>query len=74
MPRLYIEMHEIFIRNCLQQDQSAIEEFFQTLTEVGYKLEFNSHHYPLFASKSNVYDYNWIAEKPNYQLCAVVCS
>ncbi|MEM7758544.1 MAG: FkbM family methyltransferase [Cyanobacteria bacterium P01_A01_bin.40] len=73
-PRLYIEMHEIFIRNRLQQDHSAIEEFFQTLTELGYELEFNSHHYPLFAGKSNVYDYNWFTEKPNDQLYAVVCS
>ncbi|MEM7593400.1 MAG: FkbM family methyltransferase [Cyanobacteria bacterium P01_A01_bin.83] len=71
-PRLYVEMHEIFIRNRLHQDQSAIEEFFQTLTDLGYELEFNSHHYPLFAGKSNVYDYSWLTEKPNDQLYAVI--
>lgn len=71
-PRLYIEFHEIFIRNRLLQKQSAIEDFFQTLTELGYELEFNSHHYPLFAGSSQVYDYHWFSEKPNDQLYAVV--
>ncbi len=72
-PRLYIEFHEIFIRNRFKLDQSAIEEFFQTLHQLEYKMEFNSHHYPLFSGSSNVYDYNWFSEKPNNQLYAVVC-
>lgn len=72
-PRLYIEFHEIFIRNRFQLDQSAIQEFFQTLKELGYEMEFNSHHYPLFSGSSNVYDYNWVAKKPNDQLYAVIC-
>lgn len=72
-PRLYIELHEIFIRNRFNQDQSAIEEFWQTLTDLGYELEFNSHHYPLFAGSSDVYDYHWSKEKPNDQLYAAVC-
>ncbi|MBE9046135.1 FkbM family methyltransferase [Pleurocapsales cyanobacterium LEGE 10410] len=72
-PRLYIEFHEVFIKERLKMNQSAIEEFFQILTEIGYKIEFNSHHYPLFSGSSQVYDYNWLEEKPNDMLYAVVC-
>ncbi|MGB5709457.1 MAG: FkbM family methyltransferase [Waterburya sp.] len=72
-PRLYIEFHEIFIRNRFKMDQSVIHNFFQTLKELGYTMEFNSHHYPLFSGSSNIYDYNWFPEKPNNQLYAVVC-
>ena len=72
-PKLYIEFHEIFIRNRLKLNQSAIQEFFQTLSELGYEMEFNSHHYPLFSGSSEVYDYNWLSEKPNDMLYAVIC-
>ena len=72
-PRLYIEFHEIFIRNRFKLEQSAIQEFFDTLSGLGYEMEFNSHHYPLFSGTSKVYDYNWVAQKPNDQLYAVVC-
>lgn len=72
-PKLYIEFHEIFIRNRLKMNESTIQEFFQTLNELGYKMEFNSHHYPLFSGSSKVYDYNWFSEKPNSMLYAVVC-
>jgi hypothetical protein len=73
-PKLYIEFHEIFIRNRFKMNDSAIEEFFQTLKDLGYKMEFNSHHYPLFSGESNVYDYNWVSEKPNSMLYAVICT
>ena len=72
-PKLYIEMHEIFIRNRLKMEQQAIEDFFKTLTELGYKMEYNSHHYLLFSGTSDVYDYSWSSEKPNSELYAVVC-
>lgn len=72
-PRLYIEFHEIFIRNRLKLDRSAIQEFFRTLSEFGYEIEFNSHHYPLFSGSSEVYDYSWLSDKPNDILYAVVC-
>lgn len=72
-PRLYIEMHEIFIRNRFKMEQSAIEHFFQTLKDLGYEMEFNSHHYPIFSGSSKVYDYSWFSEKPNSELYAVVC-
>jgi hypothetical protein len=73
-PKLYIEFHEIFIRNRFKMDDSVIQDFFQTLKELGYKIEFNSHHYPLFSGESNVYDYNWVSEKPNSMLYAVICT
>ena len=72
-PRLYIEMHEIFVRNRLKMEQQAIEDFFKTLTDLGYKMEYNSHHYPLFTGTSDVYDYTWFSEKPNSELYALVC-
>lgn len=72
-PKIYIEMHEIFIRNRLGMEQREIENFFNTLTELGYEMEYNSHHYPLFSGSSDVYDYSWFAEKPNSELYAVVC-
>ena len=72
-PKLYIEFHEIFIIKRFKLNQSAIQEFFQTLNEMGYKMEFNSHHYPLFSGSSKVYDYNWFPEKPNDMLYAVIC-
>ena len=72
-PKLYIEFHEIFIKNRFKLNESAIQEFFHTLTELGYKIEFNSHHYPLFSGSSDIYDYNWSSEKPNSMLYAVVC-
>ena len=72
-PKLYIEMHEIFIRKHFDMEQQEIEDFFKTLTELGYKMEYNSHHYPLFSGSSEVYDYSWFSEKPNSELYAVVC-
>jgi len=71
-PKLFIEFHEIFIRERLNLPNNVIENFFATLTELGYRLEFNAHHYPLFSNSSAFYDYQWFDRKPNSDLYAVV--